>query len=101
MVYKALIVSVVALLSFVLAAQPGRAASTPMRVTVHVPSKSLSIMPYYFGKDKGFCGRINKLNFSTLRFEGEKIFIRSRYAKHITKGTKNNVRFFSNLHDVI
>ncbi|HVO96410.1 MAG TPA: ABC transporter substrate-binding protein [Terriglobales bacterium] len=24
------------------------------RVTVHVPSKSLAIMPYYFGKDKGF-----------------------------------------------
>jgi NitT/TauT family transport system substrate-binding protein len=23
-------------------------------VTIHVPSKSLSIMPYYFGKDKGF-----------------------------------------------
>jgi ABC-type nitrate/sulfonate/bicarbonate transport system substrate-binding protein len=31
-----------------------RAASAPTRVTVHVPSKSLSIMPYYFGKDKGF-----------------------------------------------
>jgi ABC-type nitrate/sulfonate/bicarbonate transport system substrate-binding protein len=30
------------------------AASNPMRVTIHVPSKSLSIMPYYFGKDKGF-----------------------------------------------
>ena len=30
------------------------AASAPMKVTVHVPSKSLSIMPYYFGKDKGF-----------------------------------------------
>lgn len=25
-----------------------------MKVTIHVPSKSLSIMPYYFGKDKGF-----------------------------------------------
>jgi NitT/TauT family transport system substrate-binding protein len=24
------------------------------KVTIHVPSKSLSIMPYYFGKDKGF-----------------------------------------------
>jgi ABC-type nitrate/sulfonate/bicarbonate transport system substrate-binding protein len=32
----------------------GRAASTPARITIHVPSKSLSIMPYYFGKDKGF-----------------------------------------------
>jgi ABC-type nitrate/sulfonate/bicarbonate transport system substrate-binding protein len=30
------------------------AASTLTRVTVHVPSKSLAIMPYYFGKDKGF-----------------------------------------------
>ena len=29
-------------------------ASSPTRVTIHVPSKSLSIMPYYFGKDKGF-----------------------------------------------
>jgi ABC-type nitrate/sulfonate/bicarbonate transport system substrate-binding protein len=24
------------------------------KVTVHIPSKSLSLMPYYFGKDKGF-----------------------------------------------
>jgi NitT/TauT family transport system substrate-binding protein len=30
------------------------AASSPTQVTIHVPSKSLSIMPYYFGKDKGF-----------------------------------------------
>jgi ABC-type nitrate/sulfonate/bicarbonate transport system substrate-binding protein len=30
------------------------AASAPMKVTIHVPSKSLSVMPYYFGKDKGF-----------------------------------------------
>jgi ABC-type nitrate/sulfonate/bicarbonate transport system substrate-binding protein len=29
-------------------------ASAPMKVTLHIPSKSLSIMPYYFGKDKGF-----------------------------------------------
>jgi hypothetical protein len=29
-------------------------ATGPTRVTIHVPSKSLSIMPYYFGKDKGF-----------------------------------------------
>jgi len=33
---------------------PALAASSPTRVTIHVPSKSLSIMPYYFGKDKGF-----------------------------------------------
>lgn len=30
------------------------AASIPTKVTIHIPSKSLSIMPYYFGKDKGF-----------------------------------------------
>ncbi len=30
------------------------AASAPIKVTIHIPSKSLSIMPYYFGKDKGF-----------------------------------------------
>jgi len=30
------------------------AASVPTKVTIHIPSKSLSIMPYYFGKDKGF-----------------------------------------------
>jgi ABC-type nitrate/sulfonate/bicarbonate transport system substrate-binding protein len=29
-------------------------AAAPTQVTIHVPSKSLSIMPYYFGKDKGF-----------------------------------------------
>jgi ABC-type nitrate/sulfonate/bicarbonate transport system substrate-binding protein len=32
----------------------GWAASAPTKITVHVPSKSLSIMPYYFGKDKGY-----------------------------------------------
>ncbi len=32
----------------------GDAASSPTKVTIHVPSKSLAIMPYYFGKDKGF-----------------------------------------------
>ena len=30
------------------------AASAPTKVTIHVPSKSLSLMPYYFGMDKGF-----------------------------------------------
>jgi NitT/TauT family transport system substrate-binding protein len=29
-------------------------AAGPTKVTIHVPSKSLSIMPYYFGKDKGY-----------------------------------------------
>ena len=40
--------------AWVLVAQPVFAASVPTKVTIHVPSKSLSIMPYYFGKDKGF-----------------------------------------------
>lgn len=31
-----------------------RAASQPARITIHFPSKSLSLMPFYFGKDKGF-----------------------------------------------
>src|SRR5687768_15798920 len=35
-------------------ASPGGAASSASRVSIHVPSRSLSIMPYYFGKDKGF-----------------------------------------------
>jgi NitT/TauT family transport system substrate-binding protein len=35
-------------------ATSGPAASSPTKVTVHVPSKSLAVMPYYFGKDKGF-----------------------------------------------
>ena len=37
-----------------LAMPAAHGASAPTRVTIHVPSKSLSIMPYYFGKDKGF-----------------------------------------------
>ncbi|HEU4638532.1 MAG TPA: ABC transporter substrate-binding protein, partial [Candidatus Binatia bacterium] len=35
-------------------AQSIHAASAPTKVTIHIPSKSLSLMPYYFGKDKGF-----------------------------------------------
>jgi hypothetical protein len=42
------------IVSFIVA--PVRAASAPAKVMLHVPSKSLSIMPYYFGKDKGFFG---------------------------------------------
>jgi ABC-type nitrate/sulfonate/bicarbonate transport system substrate-binding protein len=34
--------------------QTAHAAGAQTKVTIHVPSKSLSIMPYYFGKDKGF-----------------------------------------------
>ena len=29
-------------------------AGAPIKATIHIPSRSLSIMPYYFGKDKGF-----------------------------------------------
>ena len=43
-----------AILAFAFAAQVTYAASTLTKVTIHVPSKSLSIMPYYLGKDKGF-----------------------------------------------
>ena len=32
----------------------GYAAAPPLKATIHVPSQSLSLMPYYFGKDKGF-----------------------------------------------
>lgn len=44
----------IATLLFLLFAQSILAASAPVKVTIHIPSKSLSIMPYYFGKDKGF-----------------------------------------------
>ena len=42
------------ILGILLSVQTAHAASAPTKVTIHVPSKSLSIMPYYFGKDKGF-----------------------------------------------
>ena len=45
---------VIAALAVLFAAQIGQGAPAPMKVTLHIPSKSLSIMPYYFGKDKGF-----------------------------------------------
>jgi len=41
-------------LNTLLVTPAGWAAASPTKVTIHVPSKSLSIMPYYFGKDKGF-----------------------------------------------
>lgn len=41
-------------LGLLLMLQTADGAGVPTKVTVHVPSKSLSIMPYYFGKDKGF-----------------------------------------------
>lgn len=43
-----------ALMIALLMPHSAQAASAPAKVTIHVPSKSLSIMPYYFGKDKGF-----------------------------------------------
>ena len=46
--------SVVMVLGLVVGVPSAYAASAPIKVTIHVPSKSLSIMPYYFGKDKGF-----------------------------------------------
>lgn len=41
-------------LGLLLPLQTALGAAAPNKVTIHVPSKSLSIMPYYFGKDKGF-----------------------------------------------
>jgi len=49
-----MILRAIATFAFVLLAQSSPAAPTPTKVTIHIPSKSLSIMPYYFGKDKGF-----------------------------------------------
>ena len=48
------ILRAIATVAFVLLAQSSPAAPAPTKVTIHIPSKSLSIMPYYFGKDKGF-----------------------------------------------
>ena len=46
---------VVAIFFMIAGVMPGLlSAAAPTKVTIHVPSKSLSIMPYYFGKDKGF-----------------------------------------------
>jgi ABC-type nitrate/sulfonate/bicarbonate transport system substrate-binding protein len=46
--------ALVMVLGWVMTLHAAHAASAPIKVTIHVPSKSLSIMPYYFGKDKGF-----------------------------------------------
>jgi ABC-type nitrate/sulfonate/bicarbonate transport system substrate-binding protein len=55
MMYKSqLFCTVTILFGVLLASQSVQSASAPTKVTIHVPSKSLSIMPYYFGKDKGF-----------------------------------------------
>jgi ABC-type nitrate/sulfonate/bicarbonate transport system substrate-binding protein len=51
---RSLIRSAVIILGLLLPLQSVHGAAAPTKVTIHVPSKSLSIMPYYFGKDKGF-----------------------------------------------
>ena len=51
---RRLIQSTVMVFGLLLALPVAHGASAPTKVTIHVPSKSLSIMPYYFGKDKGF-----------------------------------------------
>jgi ABC-type nitrate/sulfonate/bicarbonate transport system substrate-binding protein len=40
-----------------LLAVSGTSLAAPAKVRIHIPSKSLSLMPYYFGKDKGFFPR--------------------------------------------
>jgi ABC-type nitrate/sulfonate/bicarbonate transport system substrate-binding protein len=32
----------------------GWGASSPMKITIHIPGKSLAVIVFYFGKDKGF-----------------------------------------------
>lgn len=46
----------VLLISFVpaLSISLARAASSPTKITIHVPGKTLAVMAFYFGKDKGF-----------------------------------------------
>src|SRR4026209_2383020 len=51
---RKLIPSTVVVFGLLLALPVAHGTSAPTKVTIHVPSKSLSIMPYYFGKDKGF-----------------------------------------------
>jgi len=51
---RRLIQSTVMVFGLLLALPVAHGTSAPTKVTIHVPSKSLSIMPYYFGKDKGF-----------------------------------------------
>jgi len=48
-IHKGLVVLALALML-----QSAHGAGVPTKVAIHIPSKSLSIMPYYFGKDKGF-----------------------------------------------
>src|SRR5262249_1566885 len=47
-----------AVLALMLAASGASlAAAAPAKVRIHIPSKSLALMPFYFGKDKGFFPR--------------------------------------------
>ena len=54
MMIRSLLFGVAAAISSIALPPAALPASQPIKVTVHVPSKSLAIMPYYFGKDKGF-----------------------------------------------
>ncbi|HEY1235063.1 MAG TPA: hypothetical protein VGH22_16925, partial [Candidatus Binatia bacterium] len=36
---------------------PSSAGQTVMRALIHIPTKSLTSMPLFFGKDKGFFAR--------------------------------------------
>jgi len=51
---KSIVHAVVLGVAIIFCASGGFAAAISTKVTIHVPSRSLSIMPYYFGKDKGF-----------------------------------------------
>jgi NitT/TauT family transport system substrate-binding protein len=51
---RSIIRSALIVLGLLLPWQTAHTAAAPTNVTIHIPSKSLSIMPYYFGKDKGF-----------------------------------------------
>jgi ABC-type nitrate/sulfonate/bicarbonate transport system substrate-binding protein len=54
MMIRSLLFGLAAAMSSIALPPAALPASQPIKVTVHVPSKSLAIMPYYFGKDKGF-----------------------------------------------
>jgi ABC-type nitrate/sulfonate/bicarbonate transport system substrate-binding protein len=47
----------VAVVALGLTAPSSHAAAQPAKVTISIPSKSLALMPYYFGNDKGFFPR--------------------------------------------
>jgi len=51
---RSIIRNALIVLGLLLPLQTAHTAAAPTKVTIHVPSKSLSVMPYYLGKDKGF-----------------------------------------------